>query len=306
MTPATTTSVAPESAVSHETRPPVTPPPARRAKRRKKTAHRIRIIAGVLVCILFLLPVFWMILTSFKLPRDIFTTPPTLFTAPTLDNYANLGNYDIPRRMLNTVIVSLGAGLLSVWVGSMAGYAIARLKIKGGGMIGALILATRGVPPIALAVPLFLVARNLGMTDRHLTLILAYSTFLIPYVMWLMRSFFLSIPKELEESAMVDGASRLGAFYRIIVPILTPALASSLIFSVMMAYEELLFALVLTNRNASTIPVAIQGMAVDTESGGMWGLLTAAGTITVVPVVILTLVLQKYLISGLTDGATKG
>lgn len=285
--------------------PTATPTRVRR-RTSKKTGQRIRIIAGVAICVLFLLPVLWMILTSFKLPRDIFTTPPTLFTEPTLDNYANLANYDIPRRMLNTVIVSLGAGILSVWIGAMAGYAIARLKIAGGGVIGALILATRGVPPIALAVPLFLVARNLGMTDQHLTLILAYSTFLIPYVMWLMRSFFLSIPKELEESAMIDGTSRLGAFFRIIVPILTPALASSLIFSVMMAYEELLFALVLTNRHASTIPVAIQGMAVDTESGGMWGLLTAAGTITVVPVVIFTLLLQKYLISGLTDGATKG
>lgn len=282
-----------------------TPAPVRR-RSSKKAGQRIRIIAGVVICVLFLLPVIWMILTSFKLPRDIFTTPPTLFTEPTLDNYINLANYDIPRRMLNTVIISLGAGILSVWIGSMAGYAIARMKLKGGGVIGALILATRGVPPIALAVPLFLVARNLGMTDQHLTLILAYSTFLIPYVMWLMRSFFLSIPKELEESALIDGTSRLGAFFRIIVPILTPALASSLIFSVMMAYEELLFALVLTNRHASTIPVAIQGMAVDTESGGMWGLLTAAGTITVIPVVIITLLLQKYLVGGLAEGATKG
>lgn len=279
--------------------------PARR-RSRKQIGHSIRIIAGVVICFLFLVPVLWMILTSFKLPRDIFTTPPTLFTAPTLDNYLNLVNYDIPRRMLNTVVISLGAGLLAVFVGSMAGYAIARLRIAGGGLIGGLILATRGVPPIALAVPLFLVARNLGMTDQHLTLILAYSTFLIPYVMWLMRSFFLSIPKELEESAMIDGTSRLGAYFRIILPILTPALVSSLIFSVMMAYEELLFALVLTNRNASTIPVAIQGMAVDTESGGMWGLLTAAGTITVVPVIIFTLLLQKYLVKGLADGATKG
>lgn len=280
--------------------------PERTRRSRRRLGHRIRITAGIVICVLFLLPVIWMILTSFKLPRDIFTTPPTLFTEPTLDNYINLSNYDIPRRMLNTVIVSLGAGLLAVFVGSMAGYGIARMKIAGGGMIGALILATRGVPPIALAVPLFLVARNLGMTDQHLTLILAYSTFLIPYVMWLMRSFFLAIPKELEESAMIDGTSRLGAYFRIILPILTPALVSSLIFSVMMAYEELLFALVLTNRNASTIPVAIQGMAVDTESGGMWGLLTAAGTVTVIPVVIFTLLLQKYLIKGLADGATKG
>lgn len=279
--------------------------PVRRRSRRR-TAHNVRVIAGIVVCVLFLLPVAWMILTSFKLPRDIFTTPPTFFFEPTMRNYEQLSSYDIPRRMLNTVIISLGAGLLSVWVGAMAGYAIARLKIRGGGVIGALILATRGVPPIALAVPLFLVARNLGMTDQHITLILAYATFLIPYVMWLMRSFFLSIPKELEESAMIDGTSRLGAYFRIILPILSPAMVSSLIFTVMMAYEELLFAIVLTNRNASTMPVAIQGMAVNTESGGLWGLLTAAGTVTVIPMVIFVLLLQKYIIKGLADGATKG
>lgn len=279
--------------------------PTRRQGRRP-VGETVRIVAGVVACLVFLIPVIWMILTSFKLPKDIFTSPPTLFVEPTLENYRNLANYDIPRRMLNTVIISVGAGVLAVWAGSMAGYAIARLKIRGGGLVGALILATRGVPPIALAVPLFIVARNLGMTDKHLTLILAYSTFLIPYVMWLMRSFFLAVPKELEESAMIDGTSRFGAFFRIIVPVIMPALLSTLIFSVIMAYEELLFALVLTNRNASTIPVAIQGMAVDTESGGMWGLLTAAGTLVVVPIIIFSLLMQRYLIHGLAEGATKG
>ena len=274
---------------------------------RPKTGHRVRVAAGVFACVVFLFPVFWMVLTSLKDQRDIFTTPPTLFFTPTLEHYIGyMQRADITRRLINTVIVAAGAGIVSIVAGSMAGYALARIKLRGAGTIGVLILLSRGVPPIALAVPMFLVARKLGVTDQHITLILAYCTFLIPYVMWLMRGFFLALPKELEESAMIDGCSRFGAFVKIILPISLPGLLSTLIFSMILAWEELLFALVLTNRYASTIPVAIAGIAGDTVNGANWGALTAVGTITVVPVVIFALLVQKWLIQGLADGATKG
>ena len=273
----------------------------------RKAGHAARIGGGLLACGVFLFPVFWMVLTSFKQPRDIFTTPPTFLFTPTIDTYtAYLVHADIPRRMLNTVIVAGGAGLVSILAGSMAGYALARIKLKGAATIGSIILLSRGVPPIALAVPMFLVARSLDLTDRHITLILAYCTFLIPYVMWLMRGFFLALPRELEESATLDGCSRFGAFFRIIVPISLPGLLSTFIFSVILAWEELLFALVLTNRFATTIPVAVAGIAGDTVNGANWGALTAVGTLTVVPVVIFALAVQKWLITGLADGATKG
>ncbi|WP_227385678.1 carbohydrate ABC transporter permease [Microvirga rosea] len=248
-----------------------------------------------------------MVLTSFKQQVDIFTSPPKFFFTPTIATYVEyFRRADIERRLINTVIVAAGSGLLSIVVGTMAGYALARIRLRGGATFGVLILLSRGVPPIALAVPMFLVARQLGLTDKHITLILAYSTFLIPYVMWLMRSFFLSLPLELEESAMIDGCSRYGAFFKIILPISLPGLISTLIFSMILAWEELLFALVLTNRVASTIPVAIAGIAGDTINGANWGALTAVGTITVVPVVIFALLVQKWLIRGLADGATKG
>jgi multiple sugar transport system permease protein len=276
-------------------------------RRKSKLGHRARIAAGIFFCLLFLFPVFWMVLTSFKEQRDIFTTPPTLFFTPTLETYISyMQRADISRRLINTVIVAVGSGLLSIVAGAMAGYALARIRLRGAATIGVLILLSRGVPPIALAVPMFLVARSLGVTDMHITLILAYCTFLIPYVMWLMRGFFLALPKELEESAMLDGCSRFGAFFKIIVPISLPGLLSTMIFSMILAWEELLFALVLTNRNASTIPVAIAGIAGDTVNGANWAALTAVGTITVVPVVIFALLVQKWLIRGLADGATKG
>jgi len=269
--------------------------------------HRLRIAGGISAAAVFLFPVFWMVLTSFKMPRDIFTTPPTFLFTPTLETYTSyIVHADVPRRMLNTVIVAVGAGLVSIVAGTMAGYALARVPLRGAATIGALILLSRGVPPIALAVPMFLVARKLGLTDQHITLILAYCSFLIPYVMWLMRGFFKSLPKELEESAMLDGCSRFGAFARIIVPISMPGVLSTLIFSIILAWEELLFALVLTNRFASTIPVAIAGIAGDTVQGANWGALTAVSTLTVIPVVVFAMMVQKWLIQGLADGVTKG
>jgi len=269
--------------------------------------HRMRIAAGIFVSLIFLFPVYWMVLTSFKNQVDIFTNPPKFLFSPTLETYKEyMQRADINRRLVNTVIVAFGSGLFSLLVGAMAGYALARIRIRGAATFGLLILLSRGVPPIALAVPMFLVARKLGLTDKHITLILAYSTFLVPYVMWLMRSFFVSLPRELEESAMIDGCSRYGAFFKIIVPISLPGLISTLIFSMILAWEELLFALVLTNRYATTMPVAIAGIAGDTINGANWGALTAVGTITVVPVVIFALMVQKWLIKGLADGATKG
>lgn len=276
-------------------------------RRKSRSGRRVRIAAGVFACAVFLFPVFWMVLSSFKDQRDIFTMPPTLFFTPTLENYIGyMQRADINRRLINTIIVAVGSGVLSIAAGAMAGYALARIKLRGAGTIGVLILLSRGVPPIALAVPMFLVARSLGVTDKHITLILAYCTFLIPYVMWLMRGFFLALPRELEESAMIDGCSRFGAFFKIILSISLPGLLSTLIFSMILAWEELLFALVLTNRYASTIPVAIAGIAGDTVNGANWGALTAVGTITVIPVVIFALLVQKWLIQGLADGATKG
>ena len=276
-------------------------------RRRAAMLRQLRIWSGVVVCAMFLLPIAWMLLTSVKLQRDIFTTPPKIFFTPTLETYATyLWHNELPQRMLNTVIVACGAGLVSIVSGSMAGYALSRIRLRGAATIGVLILLSRGVPPIALAVPMFLVARNMGLLDTHITLILAYCTFLIPYVMWLMRGFFKALPEELEEAAKIDGCTRFGAFFRIIVPISLPGLLSTLIFSIILAWEELLFALVLTNRAASTVPVVISGIAGDTVNGANWGALTAVGTMTVVPVVIFALLVQKWLIQGLADGATKG
>jgi len=274
---------------------------------RRRLGRAVRIGGAILATVIFLLPVLYMVSVSLKLPRDIFTSPPRLFSEPTLENFTSyFEQAKILPRMLNTVIVACGASIISMVAGSMAGYALSRMRLKGAGVLGGLILASRAVPPIALIVPMFLIARRLGLTDQYITLILAYMTFLVPYVVWLMRAFFRSLPPELEEAAMIDGCSRFGAFFRIIVPCSLSGLISTMIFCIILAWEELLFALVLTNHKAVTIPVAIAGMAADTEKGGLWGPLAAVGVLTVLPVVIFALAVQKYLIKGLADGATKG
>lgn len=283
-------------------------PASRNRKAGRARLGRIATItAAILVTLAFLYPVIYMVSISFKLPKDIFTTPPKWFSEITFDNYVSYFHQArILPRMINTIIVASGAAVISMVAGSMAGYALSRMRMRGAGVVGGLILASRAVPPIALVVPMFLVARKLGLTDQYITVILAYVTFLVPYVVWLMRAFFMSLPRELEEAAMIDGCSRIGAFFRIIVPCSLTGMVSTLIFCIILAWEELLFALILTNDKAVTIPVAIAGMAADTEKGGLWGPLAAVGTLTVLPVVIFALAVQKYLIKGLADGATKG
>ncbi|MCC5578353.1 carbohydrate ABC transporter permease [Microtetraspora sp. AC03309] len=262
---------------------------------------------AILATLVFLFPVIYMAGISFKLPRDIFTVPPRWFSELTFDNYTSYFHQArILPRMVNTVIVAAGSAIISMVAGAMAGYALTRLRMRGAGVMAGLILASRAVPPIALVVPMFLVARRLGLTDQYITVILAYVTFLVPYVVWLMRAFFRGLPKELEEAAMLDGCSRFGAFFRIIVPCSLPGLISTMIYCIILAWEELLFALILTNDRAVTIPVAIAGIAADTENGGLWGPLAAVGVLTVLPVVIFALAVQKYLVKGLADGATKG
>ncbi|MEV4380718.1 carbohydrate ABC transporter permease [Streptosporangium sp. NPDC049644] len=283
------------------------PAPGNRKAGRARLGRIATITAAILVTLAFLYPVIFMISISFKLPKDIFTIPPKWISEITFDNYVSYFHQArILPRMINTIIVAMGAAIISMVAGSMAGYALSRMRMRGAGVMGGLILASRAVPPIALVVPMFLVARKLGLTDQYITVILAYVTFLVPYVVWLMRAFFKSLPKELEEAAMIDGCSRIGAFFRIIVPCSLTGMVSTLIFCIILAWEELLFALILTNDKAVTIPVAIAGIAADTEKGGLWGPLAAVGTLTVLPVVIFALAVQKYLIKGLADGATKG
>lgn len=278
-----------------------------RRGRVRKIATKVLVAAmSIGVAVIFLFPVAWMFATSLKSTTEIFSIPPTWSFKPTLEHYRlYFGQAQIVERYLNTFVISLGASALSVFAGSMAGYAMARLPMRGTQVMSTLILASRAIPPIALVVPMFLMFRELGLLDKHGTLIVTYSTFMIPYVIWLMRGFFMALPAALEEAAQIDGCSRFGAFFRVILPNVLPGLSASFIFCVILGWNELLFALILSRRNAVTIPVSLAGMAADTEQGALWGPLMAVGSMAVIPVVIFALFVQRYLVTGLAAGATK-
>lgn len=276
-------------------------------KSRRQITNLVVPLFSVLLLMVFLFPVAWMFVTSFKPTSDIFKTPPDLFFTPTLEHYRlYFIQGQVLHRYKNTIIIAIGSSLISVLAGSMAGYALSRLKIRGAAWISTLILASRAIPPVALVVPMYLMFRRVGLIDKHITLILAYTTFLIPYVVWLMRSFFLSIPTALEDAALVDGCTPFGAFFRVILPNTIPGLTATLIFCIILAWNELLFALILTNRFATTIPVTLAGLYADTEQGALWGPILAIGSMTVIPIIIFAMSVQKYLIRGLAAGSTSG
>ena len=263
------------------------------------------IIIGM--CLVTVLPLLWMVTTSFKEPLDIFALPPKIFFKPTLANYPDsMSRTDVIPRYKNTLIVAVSTSVLCMLLGSLSGYALARTKFRGAGLLSYLILASRLFPPIVIVVPMFTIFRRLGLIDTHLGLVIAYSSFVLPYVVWLMRGYFKELPDGIDECALIDGCTPFGAFLRIVVPCSLPSILATTVFAVILCWNEFLFAMVLTSSRASTIPVAITALTHDLERGGVaYGSLTAVGTMIMAPVLLLGLSIQKVLVRGLTMGATK-
>ncbi len=265
----------------------------------------------ILASLVFLLPILMMISISFKTPADILAEPPRWIFRPTLENYAALVGarpsefrFNLPLHFRNSIASAGGATLLALLVGTPAAYAFARLRFRGSRTGLLFLLALRMLPPIASVIPLYLIMRNLRLLDTIVGLIVAYTTFNLPFIVWVMRSFFLDMPAELEESAWIDGATRWQGFYKVILPLTAPGLVASGIFALMLAWNDFLFAVILTSRHASTLPLLTAGFI--TEMGVSWGIMMAAGTVIVLPVLIFTLFIQRYLVVGLTAGAVKG
>lgn len=266
---------------------------------------QILLIAAM--CLVTLLPLLWMVTTSFKEGLDIFALPPKIIFKPTLKNYTDyvIKSAILPRYK-NTIIVALGTSVFSMILGTLSGYALARTRFLGAKFLSYIILASRLFPPIVIVIPMFVIFRRVGIHDTHLGLILAYSSFVLPYVVWMMRGYFKELPTGIDESALIDGCSPIGAFFRIVLPCSLPSVAATTVFAVILCWNEFLFAMVLTSNVASTIPVALTTLTHDLERGGVvWGPLAAVGTMVMLPVMVLGLSIQKVLIRGLTLGATK-
>jgi ABC-type glycerol-3-phosphate transport system permease component len=225
---------------------------------------------------------------------------------PTLENYQRLfREYDFVRYFLNSLFVATVTAIVATSLSAFAGYSLARFQFPGRGFFGVLILVTQMLPGIAIIIPLFIWFKQFQLIDTYWALLIAYNAFAIPFSTWMLRGFFASIPRELEEAAQIDGAGPVGAFLRIVIPLSLPGLLATAIFAFILSWHEFLFAVTFTNSaEIRTLTVGIAAMrgkdVID------WGLLNAGVVITTIPVAILFAFIQRYLVQGLTAGAVKG
>jgi multiple sugar transport system permease protein len=252
-------------------------------------------------------PIALVVLSSFKPARDIFVFPPTWAFSPTLANYAGLWLRwpDFFRTLGNSLIVTLGATALAVIVSAMAGYVYSRRRNPYLAGSAFFMIFVRLFPPIVVTLPLFPLVNALRLNDTHLILVILYATFFVSMGTMILKSFVDQIPRELDEAAMVDGAGVWSVFWRVILPLSAQGMIAVGVFVFVYAWNEFLFAFIFTTSAAKTAPLVLSEMtgAVD---GVEWGVLFAATTVQLVPVLIFVLLAQKYLIAGLTAGATKG
>jgi multiple sugar transport system permease protein len=262
-----------------------------------------------LVTVATLAPIYWMITISFKREVDQFAVPPRwLSFAPTLEHYLDaFVTRSFGQYLLNSLVVAASSTVCALVLVTLAAYSLARFRLPGNldRKLALWILSTRMFPAIVTAVPLFLIMRDLRLVNTRLSLIIVYTAFNLPFVVWMMRGFFAEIPRDLEEAAMVDGDSRLGALRRIVLPLVTPGLAATAVFCLIVSWNEFLFALVLTQTDdAMTLPVGIAGRV--TQYGIKWGVMSAAAVVAMVPILAFAMSVQKYLVRGLSLGAVKG
>jgi multiple sugar transport system permease protein len=259
----------------------------------------------ILYLVVTLFPIFWIVISSVKRSVDTLAMPPVWWFQPTINAYLQVFVFEnYGRYFFNTAVIALATTVISLAVGSMAAYVIDRYRFRFSDVIAYALLATRMIFPIVYAIPLFLLYRDLNLLDTHVGLVIAYTTFSLPYAVWIMVGFFAAVPREVDEAAMVDGCSRFGAFYRVILPLTAPGLAAASIFILLLSWNEFLFALVLAGGGtAKTLPVAAAQLIGQREI--QWNELCAVSTATIVPLLVFFGVVHKYLLRGMIAGAVK-
>lgn len=266
-----------------------------------------RTALALAVVVVYLFPVYWMAATSIKTMPAIFSSPPQIIpTHPTLDAYrsAIIDNPVVVRSIRNSAIVALGTTLLTVVLAAPASYALARLRPRGSGLFTLLLLIGQLLPGVVVAGPLFVLFRRIHLYDSYQAMILADVTVTLPFAVIVLRPFFLAVPRELEAAAMVDGATRFGAFARIVLPLIQPGLITVAALSFLIAWGEFIFALSLTiDENIQPITVAMNKFV--GQYGTQWDKMMAVATTVAVPIVAIFIALQRFIVGGLTTGAVK-
>ena len=265
----------------------------------KETVYYV-LVYGIMLAVIF--PFLWMVLSSFKTQAQMLNVANLFNFEPTLRNYREVfDTYSFSDPILNSFLIAAFSTLLALVMGLPASYAIARFKLS---KLSVVILMVRMIPVITFLVPWFVIFTWIGIIDTYLALILSHMLVALPFIVWVMAPYFETIPKELEESALVDGSSRFNSFLKIILPLSGPGVITSAILSFIFSWNNFMFGIILCGRKTKTLPIAIYGFLSYTDIN--WGGLMAGSVIITTPIIVISLVLQRYIIRGLTAGAVKG
>jgi len=265
---------------------------------------KLHFVALLLVIVICVFPFYWMVTSSLKQQNVILASTPQFLFQPTLENYARaFSKFDILKSLQNSLFVALMTVGFSLLLGTPAAYAIARFEFKGKKDIWFWFISNRMLSPIVVALPFFLIARNFRLLDTPWALILIYLTFNVPIVVWICADQFRNIPKELDEAATLEGYNSFAIFWKIALPLATPGIAVSAIFSFIFSWNELLYALILTRSEAKTAPVVATSFMSGYELP--WGQIMATGTLVALPVIVFSVIVSRQLVRGLTAGAIK-
>ncbi|ESY55181.1 MULTISPECIES: carbohydrate ABC transporter permease [unclassified Mesorhizobium] len=267
----------------------------------KSFAWAVLLVAVVVA----LTPYVWMVLASFKNRVDLLSSVPKWIFSPTLANYpAVFIDKEYWPLAINSVLISVSSTVLCIVIGAPAAYGFARSDFPGKEDLFFFFLTTRMAPPISIAVPLFLFFTSLGLIDTIYAVVIAHTSFNLSLVVWMMRGFFAEIPREIDEAAMMDGRSRLGAFFFVVAPLAAPGIGATAVLCFILSWNEFLYAFILVAFDGRPLTVGIPGLV--TPHGTLWGQVAAVAIVATLPIVLFTFLVQKQLVRGLTFGAVKG
>ena len=281
---------------------------AQRRRARGAVWNVVRHVLLLLLCAYALAPLLWGLSASFKPPSELFTNPSLIPHSPTLSNYTYVvSQTKFLRWFWNTLLIAVSTTVLSVSIAMLGGYAMSRFRFWGRALYGNTLLVVQMFPGVMLAIPLFLIFTRLKLVDTYWSLLITYMSFALAFAVWMLKGYFDGIPREIEEAALIDGATPWIIVRRIFLPLLWPALVTTGLLAFVAAWNEFLFALTFTLTNEMrTVPVAIALMTGSSEYELPWGNIMAASVIVTLPVVVLVLIFQRKIVSGLTAGAVKG
>jgi multiple sugar transport system permease protein len=248
-------------------------------------------------------PIFWMVITSFKVARDAYSTK--IFFAPTLNNFISIFQdpYNFGPLLLNSLIVSFCTVAVAIPAATFAAYAFSRYQFKTKNALMVAVLSSQFVPPVVVVLPFFTLFRTLHLLDTQLALIILNLSFVLPFSVWMIKGFIDALPPDIEAAAVVDGCNRFQVLRHITLPLIMPGVVTSAVFGFIQSWNEFLFALILTNKDAVTLTVGLMGL--HTDKGILWEHMAAAGMLIMVPIFILSLTIREYFVEGLTMGAVK-